>query len=244
MPQIFFSGGSDVGLKRQNNEDAFVVRPDRFYGAVADGMGGAAAGEEASRIFVETAEEVFSRMDAGPVAEEEGLQMIQKTFLWANDRMLEHVRRFPDHTGMGCTAELLAFFGSRFALGHMGDSRTYRLRNGQLRQLSKDHSFVQEQLDQGIITEGEARNHRMRNVVLRAVGVKRDPALDLVRGDARSGDRFLLCSDGLTDMVGDDAILDVLASEESPRDQVDRLIEMAKAAGGSDNITVAIAQIG
>jgi protein phosphatase len=240
MVPIFFAR-SHVGLKRRNNEDAYVLHPDGCVGAVADGMGGAAAGEEASRIFVETAKDVFSDLDPAQVPEEEGARLVQKTFLWANERILDHVKAHPNHKGMGCTAEVLALFGSRFVLGHMGDSRTYRVRNGQMRQLTKDHSFVQEQVDEGLITADEARNHPMRNVVLRAVGVKRDPAVDLIRGDVRVGDRFLLCSDGLTDMVEDAFIESILSSADPLPQQVETLIEMANSAGGKDNITVAIA---
>ncbi len=241
MLAIQFSGGSHVGLRRRDNEDAYVVRPDLNFCAVADGMGGAAAGEEASRIFVETAEEVFSNTER--ISQDEGAQLVQKAFSWANERILDHVKRHPEHKGMGCTAELLAFFDSGFVLGHMGDSRTYRLRNGQFRQVSKDHSFVQDQLDQGLISQEEARNHRMRNIVLRAVGVKSELALDVIRGNVYAGDRFLLCSDGLTDMVQDADIEAVLVSGETLARQVDTLIELAKSGGGKDNVTVAIVHV-
>ena len=144
---------------------------------------------------------------------------------------------------MGCTAELMAFSGDKFILGHMGDSRTYRLKNGQLKQLSQDHSLVQEQLDKGLITPEEARKHTMKNVILRAVGVDETPALDLVRGNLSAGDLFLLCSDGLTDMVEDADILAVLASTAPLTQKAEKLIELAKSAGGHDNITVVLIEI-
>jgi protein phosphatase len=241
MLKIVFSGKSDVGLRRTNNEDTFVVSPERGLCLVADGMGGAAAGELASRIFTDTALEIFST--ATSRSEKETLQLVQRTFAWANERVLSHVKENPHHKGMGCTAELVAFSDDGFVLGHMGDSRTYRLRNGQLKQLSKDHSFVQEQIDQGLITLAEARNHPMRNIILRAVGVKESVALDLVRGKAIPGDLLLLCSDGLTDMVDDTLLLEALSSTTVLSQKAEKLVELAKSAGGYDNVTVVLSQV-
>jgi protein phosphatase len=243
MANMTSFGASDVGLKRANNEDAFAVRSDLGICVVADGMGGAAAGELASRIFVETTLEVFSN-DSGR-SEEKRLELVQKAFILANERVLEHVKDNPHHKGMGCTAEVVAFSSEDvgFVLGHMGDSRTYRLRNGQLKQLSNDHSFVQEQLDQGVITPAEARNHPMRNIILRAVGVKEKVALDLLREKAFSDDLILLCSDGLTDMVDDVLITEILTSKADLPEKVEKLIGTAKMAGGKDNITVVLAQV-
>ena len=241
MFKIVFSGKSDVGLRRTNNEDTFVVSPERGLCLVADGMGGAAAGELASRIFTDTALEIFST--ATSRSEKDTLQLVQRTFAWANERVLSHVKENPHHKGMGCTAELVAFSDDGFVLGHMGDSRTYRLRNGQLKQLSKDHSFVQEQIDQGLITLAEARNHPMRNIILRAVGVMDSVALDLVRGKAIPGDLLLLCSDGLTDMVDDTLILEVLSSTIVLSQKAEKLVELAKSAGGYDNVTVVLSQV-
>lgn len=240
-PTMTCYGASDVGRKRSNNEDAFVVRADLGLCAVADGMGGAAAGELASRIFTETTLEVFSNAHAESGADRAAL--VQKAFVTANERILAHVSRHPAHKGMGCTAELLCFSADGFVLGHMGDSRTYRLRNGDLKQLSSDHSLVQEQVDQGVITADEATSHPMRNIILRAVGVKESVALDLLKGKIFQGDQFLLCSDGLTDMVGDTAIKQVLSSGQTPAKKVETLIGLANQAGGKDNITVVIAQI-
>jgi protein phosphatase len=157
--------------------------------------------------------------------------------------MLSHVEKHPDHEGMGCTAELVGFFNEGFVLGHMGDSRTYRLRNGELKQLSKDHSLVQDQTDKGLITADEARNHPMRNVILRAVGIKQELALDLVSGKTLSGDLLLLCSDGLTDMVDDSVIQEVLSSMIELAQKADRLVELAKSGGGHDNITVVLSEV-
>ncbi|MBW1746798.1 MAG: serine/threonine-protein phosphatase [Deltaproteobacteria bacterium] len=201
MPEINLVGKSDSGLKRRNNEDRFMVRSELGFCLVADGMGGAAAGEIASRIFAETTLEIFST-SAGR-SEKETIELVQRAFNFANERILSHVKKNPHHKGMGCTAELMAFSDKGFVIGHIGDSRTYCLRDGQLKQLTQDHSLVQNQIEQGLITPAEARNHPLRNVILRAVGIKKKLALDLVRGITFSGDLFLLCSDGLSDMIDD-----------------------------------------
>ena len=134
MPNIDFIGRTDVGLVRPNNEDTFIVNSTDDFCLVADGMGGAAAGETASRIFAQTAEEIFSK--DSPTSETEVVACVQSTFRKANDRILAHAAQFPEHQGMGCTAEVLAFTGSGFVIGHMGDSRTYRFRQGDLKQLT------------------------------------------------------------------------------------------------------------
>jgi len=217
-----------------------MVRPEFGFFLVADGMGGAAAGELASRIFSETVAEIFSTAEGLP---KDSAELIQQAFGLANDRILRHTEQIPEHKGMGCTAELMVFSGDRFFIGHMGDSRTYRLKNGQFKQLTLDHSLVQRQLDQGLITPQEARTHAMRNVILRAVGVDETPALDLIRGNFSSGDLFLLCSDGLTDPVDDADIADVLTKSLPLTQKADELIELAKVGGGKDNITVVLIKI-
>ena len=241
MPQKVFSGMTDIGLQRGRNEDAFVISPELDFCLAADGMGGAAAGELASRIFAETTLEVFSRNTNR--SEKEILYRVQKAFSSANEKILEHVIQNPSHKGMGCTAELLAFYDEGFILGHMGDSRTYRFRRGQLEQLTEDHTLVQQQVDEGLISSENVRHHPLRNVILRAVGLKKDLLLDVLRGKTASGDLFLLCSDGLTDMVEDDQILEILLSDIDIHRKTEKLIEMAKAAGGHDNITVVLTAI-
>ncbi len=241
MPKSVSFGKSEVGPRRANNEDAFCVSPELGFCLVADGMGGAAAGELASRIFVETTDEVFSR--SGGRSEKEAVELVKRAFSIANERILDHVKEHPLHIGMGSTAELLTFSDEGFVLGHMGDSRTYRFRNGELKQLTQDHSLVQDQIDQGLITPEEARKHSLRHVILRAVGIEESLALDLIRGKTFTGDLFLLCSDGLTDMVHDTLIQDVLSSTIALPQKVEELTELAKSAGGNDNVTIVLSEI-
>ncbi|NLI80251.1 MAG: Stp1/IreP family PP2C-type Ser/Thr phosphatase [Deltaproteobacteria bacterium] len=241
MLRILSVGKSDVGLKRTNNEDIFLIRDDLGIVAVADGMGGAAAGELASQFFAETSLDVFT-LDGPPSGDNDGA-LIQKAFDLANQRILEHVERNPAHRGMGCTAELLVLHGERFTLGHVGDSRTYLFRQNQLKQLTRDHSLVQDQLNQGLITPEEARKHPLRNVILRAVGTQETLAVDLIRGALLQQDIFLLCSDGLTDMIDDDAIFATLASPFKLSQKAESLIDQAKLAGGLDNVTVVLSEV-
>jgi len=260
MLKIFSFGKSDVGLERTNNEDAFIIGSEQGVLVVADGMGGEAAGEVASRIFVETALEIFSEPGEEPFAkkifrliksvfgptdkkisdnaeknshclktdcpseteltdinrsEEFTRKLVEKTFIQSNKKILSHVKKNSGHKGMGCTAELLAFFNSGFVFGHVGDSRIYCFKNGGMEQITRDHSFVQRQIDQGMLTPEEAKTHSYRNIILQAVGIETNLRPDIITGRINSGDLFLLCSDGLTDMVGDDLIHEVMDSAAS-----------------------------
>jgi protein phosphatase len=241
MPREIFCGKTDIGLRRSNNEDVFVTSPELGFCLAADGMGGAAAGDLASSILADTALEVFTQ--ATDRSEKEIAYRVKKTFYFANERMLEHVAQKPNHKGMGCTAELLAFTDGGFIIGHVGDSRTYRFRKGELEQLTQDHTLVQEQVEQGLIPPDTVRNHPFRNIILRAVGQDNELALDLLRGKILPGDLFLLNSDGLTDMIQDDQIREILTTDVDIHRKVDELIESAKDAGGIDNITVVLVAI-
>ena len=241
MPPKIFAGKTDTGLKRKNNEDVFSLSPEQDFCLAADGMGGAAAGEVASKIFAEAAIEIFSNNTDR--SEKEILYRIQKAYSLANKKIIEHVTQHPSHRGMGCTAELLAFFDEGFILGHIGDSRTYRLRDRQLEQLTLDHTLVQQQLQEGLITSDQAKNHPMRNVIYRAVGIKEELTIDLLKGKVYPEDLFLLCSDGLTDMIQDGQIQDILCADIEINRKAESLIESAKVAGGTDNITVVLVAI-
>ncbi len=236
------SGQTDIGRKRENNEDAFVVSDELGFCLATDGMGGAAAGEMASRIFAETAIEIFSGQPCD--AQDAVINCVRSAFGRANQKIQQHAAHRPENKGMGCTAELLAFHNTGFVLGHVGDSRTYRMRDGRLKQLTEDHTLVQEQLAEGLIDAQKARSHPLRNVILRAVGLQEDLSLDLLQGRLLPGDIFLLCSDGLTSMLTDDQIGQVLAQASDLQAVAATLIENANAAGGDDNITVVLAAVG
>ena len=241
MAIITCVGKSDVGLKRPNNEDALILLPESGVVTVADGMGGRASGEVASRIFVDTVREVFDGVGIPPGQETD--ELVRMAYLLANERILRRGKEMPEHRGMGCTAELMVFSGDAFVVGHVGDSRTYLFRQEELRQITRDHTVVQEQLDHGLITPAEVRRHPHRHVILRAVGTGDSLAIDLVRGKCLPGDLFLLCSDGLYDMVEDDSIREVLSLPLDLERKAEKLIATAKAGGGHDNITVVLAEV-
>jgi protein phosphatase len=240
MLRLSLVAATDVGLRRSQNEDSYAILPDSGMLAVADGMGGAAAGEVASRIFTDSALDVFA---VPPSTEDETITKVQATFRLANERIREYASGNPRFTDMGCTAEVMAFCGERFVLGHVGDSRVYLLRRGGLKQLTRDHSLVQEQVEQGLVTADEARTHSLRNVILRAVGTSESLAVDILRSKGLPGDILLLCSDGLHDMVRDERIGDILSSQDGLQAKAARLVEAAKAAGGYDNITAALCEV-
>jgi protein phosphatase len=240
-PAIKCVGKTDIGLKRTTNEDAYRTALEMGFCLVADGLGGAAAGELASRIFSDAALEVFRGAVDG--IEVEVTRRIKDAFQLANERIQNHVQRHPADVGMGCTAELFAFSDEGFVVGHIGDSRTYRFRKGQLKQLTRDHSLVQSQIDQGLLTRDDAKYHPMRHVVLRAVGIEEDFRLDLVKGRVYTEDQFLLCSDGLTTMVDDMVIQNTLSSTYPTEQKVEHLINQALSAGGMDNVTIVLIEV-
>ena len=203
-------------------------------------MGGEAAGEVASRIFAETAEAIFVEAGTGDRSEKENYTLVQAAFEKANKNILEHVRKNPHHKGMGCTAELLALSHESYIIGHIGDSRTYRLRKEQLKQLTHDHSVAQEQVDRGLISPAEAREHPLRHIILKAIGINKRLEPDLIKGRIFPGDLFLLCSDGLTDLVDVSLIHRILSSTDALPQKLEKLIASAKSAGGYDNITVVL----
>ena len=238
MIRIESCGRTDVGLVRLNNEDAFVSAPRPGVLALADGMGGAASGEVASAIFTDTVRELLSAGPPSTVEEAEGL--VRDTFLLTNRRIRELAARTPEHEGMGCTGEMVLFTGDRFVVGHVGDSRVYLFREGRLLQVTKDHSFVQEQVDRGVLTRGQARVHVCRHMLIRAIGIHDALDVDLLSRRAHPGDLLLLCSDGLTDMVGDLLIEERLAFDLSLEAKAELLVRDACDAGGYDNVTIVL----
>ena len=227
MPLVARHGaGSDVGRHRENNEDAFVAAPPLY--AVCDGMGGAAAGEVASELAARTLAEAVA---AGhPLAEAVAL---------ANRAVHERAGARRELAGMGSTLTAMLVRGERAELAHVGDSRAYLLRDGVLRQLTEDHSLVGELVREGRLSAGDAAGHPYRNVLTRVLGTDEAVAVDRLETDLRAGDVVLLCTDGLTGMVGDDDIARLLAAPD-PQQAADDLVAAALAAGGLDNVTVVV----
>ena len=231
---------TDPGLVRSHNEDVCAVDEDHHCFLIADGMGGAAAGEVASGIMKETVQELFSQWE---YTSDEGLkELIRNCFQTANASILAHIEKEPSHAGMGCTAELLAIGDKNFILGHVGDSRCYRLREGKLEQLSRDHTLVQIQLDQGLINREQARNHKLKNVIIRSVGNKEELEVDIIHGAVLPGDIFLLCSDGLSGMVDDEKIQEIMSYNGPLPLKTTMLVDQANYSGGKDNVSVVLVE--
>jgi serine/threonine protein phosphatase PrpC len=225
---------TDAGRQRRANEDSFYARAPAF--AVADGMGGAQAGEVASQIAAESFEQ---RTDDGNPE-----QQLARVAHAANRRIFERGEGDSSLRGMGTTLTGALVADDEVTIVHVGDSRAYLMRDGELRQLTRDHSLVEELRRQGRLTSEEAEEHPQRSVVTRALGVEPDVQLDVHTHQARSGDLFLLCSDGLTSMVRQDRMQEIVASSPSLQTAADRLVAEANEMGGRDNITVVLFRLG
>jgi protein phosphatase len=230
------AGLSDTGRKRRQNEDAYVCEPPLF--AIADGMGGAQAGEVASGLAAAAFEE-----GAAAIQGEEGAAIVVRA---ANARIFERAVHDPAVAGMGTTATVAVVDEGAAAvtIAHVGDSRAYLYRNGALEQLTTDHSLVGELVRSGRLTEDEAAVHPHRSVITRALGTDADVEVDTRRVEVVPGDLILLCSDGLSAMVRDEEIVRVLgATGAAPRDAAEALVSAANAAGGEDNVTVVLFEL-
>jgi protein phosphatase len=220
---------TDAGRQRLANEDAYYARSPAY--AVADGMGGAQAGEVAARIAAETFEEHVGDSGAG----EEKLARLANE---ANRKIFELASTDVSRSGMGTTLTGALVSDDEVSIVHVGDSRAYLLRDGELRQLTRDHSLVEELRRRGRLTSEEAEEHPQRSIITRALGPDAEVDIDLHSHQVRSGDVFLLCSDGLTSMVREDRVRQIMMDSTSLNDAVDALIEEANRRGGRDNITV------
>jgi serine/threonine protein phosphatase PrpC len=228
---------------RAGNEDNFHADANEFRGLfiVADGMGGHAAGEVASEMAVQ----IVAR-ELGPVRElhEASVESrVASSLRNANVAIFQRTIAESDKQGMGTTASVLILSGRRYLIGQVGDSRVYLLRNGELRQLTKDHSYVQEQVDAGFLTPEQARYHPYSNVITRCVGASETVEPDVYRGEARSGDVFLVASDGLTGMVDDRRLQQLLLARATTDRIVQALISEANGRGGLDNITAIVVRV-
>jgi PPM family protein phosphatase len=228
-------GQTDVGRQRSVNEDSLVIAPPFF--AVADGMGGAKAGEVASAMAAETFE---GESDSGEPAEAQLTRILRE----ANRRIYELAVSDDSHRGMGTTVTAAKVTGNQVSLGHVGDSRAYRLRDGELEQLTRDHSLVAELERSGQITPEAAEHHPQRSIITRALGPEPDVQVDTYTLAGRDGDLFLICSDGLTSMISDDELASILRSSDTLEEAADSLVRAANQSGGKDNITVVLFRLG
>jgi serine/threonine protein phosphatase PrpC len=238
------AGGSHVGRVRRGNEDAFLVDAPRGLVLVADGMGGHAAGEVASALARETVGTLLARaLDEG-VPEEELPAVMHESIRAAHAEILAYAARHPDARGLGTTltAGILLPQG-RLHLVHVGDSRAYRLRDGVLAQLTRDHTWVQREVDAGRLTPAAARRHPLAHIITRALGVDSAARPDLLREALLPGDVLLLCTDGLTGMVEDGELARVLASGLPIPERVEALIHAANHHGGDDNVTAVVVEV-
>ena len=230
---------TDRGRKRPSNEDAFGFSVEHGVFVVCDGMGGAAAGEIASSIAVD---EVLTRLSSSDRNGAPLPQLAEEAICAANDAIFSRAQRNYKLSGMGTTLVALVVEEHRVWVLNIGDSRCYRLRGGQLEQLTLDHSLVEEQVRLGRMSHAEALRSPLRNMITRALGTQSRVTPDCFEMQAERGDLFLLCSDGLTRELADPAIRSILAVELPLEDRCSRLVEAAKKAGGHDNITCILVQ--
>jgi protein phosphatase len=245
--RLTLAGLTDVGCRRTSNEDALLTSENPRVLAVADGMGGHAAGEVASGLVISTLRELLvdgiapsapsDESDPGSTAPHPA--RLRSAIEEANSRILSAISRDPARNGMGTTVVAAVVDGDQLTIAHVGDSRGYLWRDGRLQSLTSDHSWVQEQVDMGLLSPGKARSHPYRNVVTRALGSREDVDVEIQRVDLRTGDLVLLCSDGLNSMITDEEIARVIEGAGQDVQAIcTRLVDAAKGAGGDDNVTV------
>jgi protein phosphatase len=236
-----FTGLTDVGLIRSVNQDDYYVDPDGRFFIVADGMGGHAGGQEASRIATST---VCKYLDQHWYAPESPSVLLEQAFLEANQAILREQRQHPELADMGTTAVVVLFRDGQPWCAHVGDSRLYRLRGAKLTQITEDHTWVAFAMRMGEITPDQARNHPWRHVLAQCLGREDLHQIDIQSFQVQSGDRILLCSDGLTEELSDQIIASHLKSIRACEKAATALVDAAKDHGGRDNITVIVVTIG
>ncbi len=249
MSKLEMVGATDVGIKRDHNEDAIGMTPELGFAVLADGMGGHNAGEVASAMAVDIVTRYFKErladMPEGRLDENTGFtaesMLAQHVIGRANNAIFEAAQRKQECAGMGSTIVVAMVYGNRLTAAHIGDSRMYCLRRDVLSHVTEDHSLIQEQVRRGLLTQADARNSSIKNLVTRALGIEPDVEPDVVEEIIQPGDLYMMCSDGLTDVVPDEAIrLCMIENRKNLQAAVDQLIQFANDAGGPDNISVII----
>jgi len=232
-------GRSDVGKVRSNNEDAFFTTDREGIFLVADGMGGHKAGEIASGLAGDVISSRLAKITNGDNIE----AVIREAFLAANEKVRNTASVNTDQQGMGCTCVLLMLREQNFFIAHVGDSRVYLYRKDQLKQVTRDHSYVEELFIRGLINEEEKKGHPYRNQITRYIGCASKLEVDITSGPVWNGDVFLLCSDGLTEEVKDQRLQEIFSQNLNPDTTTNMLIDEALNNGGHDNVSVIVVQV-
>lgn len=246
MNVFVMHGMSDTGRVRQNNEDAYAAIPDIGLAVVADGMGGHKAGEVASAMAIDViTRSLAERLPSTRRVKRTRIpEIVRNAIELANSAVYEAANTNRDYAGMGSTVVVTAFHGDRVCIAHVGDSRLYRLRGGVLQQLTEDHSVVQDLLRRGLISPEQARTSPNKNVITRALGVTRTVEVTVRDERVQQGDLYLLCTDGLHDMLTDENIASLLrVGVDDITDLAARLIDAANQAGGDDNVTTVVVRV-
>jgi len=245
MTRVDAFGLTDIGRVRSRNEDSFGLDPELSYYVVADGMGGHGNGEVASQVAVEAFGEHLKRaLAAGAPERPESGEALDRAIHHAHDRVLKAVEEDSALSGMGTTIVGVLVDQRKMSIAHVGDSRAYRLRRGDFELLTDDHTWVNQQVSAGYMSEEQARVHPLKNVVTRALGGEGDVEVEVDHVELEPGDLYLLCSDGLSAMLDDTEIGDLLRDRANPLDATCRtLVERANSRGGVDNITVLLLEV-
>ena len=250
--RITSCGMTDVGVKRTNNEDNYLINDELNLYVVCDGMGGHVGGEFASAIAVNTVEEVLTNFEfngaamAKPDPDDGPVELMREKLRYsvrlAGKRIFEKAQEEPEYRGMGTTCIALWLDSGNAFLGHVGDSRAYCVREGRIEQLTEDHSLVNEKIKAGLLTPEQARGHKLKNIITRSLGYNEDVEIDVSVRALRRGDHFVMCSDGLSNLVAAGEIGEIVL-ESGPQEAARRLIDLACERGGDDNVTVLIARV-
>jgi len=243
MP-VTMTGKTDPGMVRTNNEDSIITRPDLGLAVLADGMGGHLAGEVASAMAIDLVNQFFEN-----AAQRSGKldynDVVSDSITLANSAIFELSQNKPECAGMGSTVVVTYFDGNKVYVGHVGDSRLYRLRAGKLDQITEDHSLVQELVSRGLLSKDEAIESTNKNLVTRALGIEGGVQIDLNEDTWEEGDIYLLCSDGLNDVLRDSHIEQILdTNKENLEVAIDQLIKTVNENGGPDNVSIILVQPG
>lgn len=244
MENVQIVGKTDPGMVRDNNEDSISARPDLRLAVLADGMGGHQAGEVASAMAIDLVTQYFTN-----AAQRSGTlqyaDIVSDSVILANSAIFELSQKKAECAGMGSTVVVAYFDGEKVYFGHVGDSRLYRLRDNQLEQITEDHSLVQELVSRGLLSKDEAMESMNKNLVTRALGIEQSVMVDVAEDTCQKGDIYLMCSDGLNDVLRDEKIEQLLVeNRDSLETAIDVLIKTVNENGGPDNVSIILAQTG